>query len=163
MARANPRATTEPAASGVTGAEGPHATGPGRAAGRTASPLAVAAALTAIEQAVRAAQGPDPTAPGGGPAAASAAGPEQALASLLLLRAADRSVTAWARANAAGLRRPAGQITALTDLPAPAARQLGDLDRAPADDDAARLVRPLAGTRPICGPSTRSSPTASTR
>lgn len=33
-------------------------------------------------------------------------------------RAADRSVNAWARDNAATLRRLAGQITALTDLPA---------------------------------------------
>lgn len=35
-------------------------------------------------------------------------------------RAADRTVTDWARANAADLRRLAGQITALTDLPAAA-------------------------------------------
>lgn len=32
-------------------------------------------------------------------------------------RAADRTHTAWARDNAAALRRLAGQITALTDLP----------------------------------------------
>ncbi|MEU6892476.1 HSP18 transcriptional regulator [Streptomyces sp. NPDC046557] len=62
-------------------------------------------------------------------------------------RAADRTVTAWARDNAAGLRRLAGQVTALTDLPASADRQLGELNRALARDDAAHLVRPLTDTR----------------
>ncbi|MEU9109039.1 HSP18 transcriptional regulator [Streptomyces xanthophaeus] len=62
-------------------------------------------------------------------------------------RAADRSVTAWARDNAADLRRLAGQITALTDLPASAKDAVGDLNRALADNDAARLVRPLTATR----------------
>ncbi len=37
-------------------------------------------------------------------------------------RAADRTVTAWARANAATLRQLAGQITALPDLSAAGAR-----------------------------------------
>ncbi|MFF9984826.1 HSP18 transcriptional regulator [Streptomyces erythrochromogenes] len=63
-------------------------------------------------------------------------------------RAADRAVTAWARDNAADLRRLAGQITALTDLPAAAAAAVGELNRALADNDAARLIRPLADTRP---------------
>ncbi|GHB52368.1 hypothetical protein GCM10010347_22820 [Streptomyces cirratus] len=62
-------------------------------------------------------------------------------------RAADRTVTAWARDNAAGLRRLAGQVTALTDLPASADRQLGELNQALARDDAAHLVRPLTDTR----------------
>ncbi|MCM9077171.1 MULTISPECIES: HSP18 transcriptional regulator [Streptomyces] len=62
-------------------------------------------------------------------------------------RAADRSVTAWARDNAADLRRLAGQITALTDLPASARDAVGDLNLALADNDAARLVRPLTATR----------------
>ncbi|WP_109003542.1 type III effector protein [Streptomyces rishiriensis] len=62
-------------------------------------------------------------------------------------RAADRTVTAWARANAADLRRLAGQITALPDLPAAARTPLGELSTALADDDAAALVGPLTGAR----------------
>ncbi|KIF01399.1 HSP18 transcriptional regulator [Streptomyces sp. RSD-27] len=67
-------------------------------------------------------------------------------------RAADRTVTAWARDNAADLRRLAGQITALTGLPAGARRAVEDLNAALGDDDAARLVRPLADTRPHLRP-----------
>ncbi|MDX3534845.1 HSP18 transcriptional regulator [Streptomyces sp. MB09-01] len=67
-------------------------------------------------------------------------------------RAADRAVTAWARDNAADLRRLAGQITALTDLPDAAAAAVGELNRALADNDAARLVRPLTDTRPHLRP-----------
>ncbi|MCX2968074.1 type III effector protein [Streptomyces sp. TRM70308] len=59
-------------------------------------------------------------------------------------RAADRTVTTWARGNAAALRQLAGQITALTDLPA---RARTPLDAALADDDAAALITPLADTR----------------
>lgn len=62
-------------------------------------------------------------------------------------RAADRTVTAWAHGNAADLRRLAGQITALTGLPATAQGAIGDLNTALADNDAARLVSPLTGTR----------------
>ncbi|WP_328792847.1 MULTISPECIES: HSP18 transcriptional regulator [unclassified Streptomyces] len=62
-------------------------------------------------------------------------------------RAADRTVTAWARDNAADLRRLAGQITALTNLPASAKDAVSDLNLALADNDAARLVRPLTATR----------------
>ncbi|WP_030152941.1 hypothetical protein [Streptomyces sp. NRRL S-244] len=62
-------------------------------------------------------------------------------------RAADRTVTAWARDNAAALRRLAGQVTALTGLPANAQGAIGDLNLALADNDAARLVRPLTATR----------------
>ncbi|WP_069770326.1 type III effector protein [Streptomyces sp. LUP30] len=62
-------------------------------------------------------------------------------------RAADRTVTAWARANAADLRGLAGQITALGDLPAAARTPLVELSTALADDDAAALVGPLTGTR----------------
>ncbi|MER5432315.1 type III effector protein [Streptomyces sp. NPDC002588] len=61
-------------------------------------------------------------------------------------RAADRTVTAWARANAADLRQLAGQITALTDLPAAARTPLSELTAALADNDAAALVGPLTGT-----------------
>ncbi|MEV7557628.1 HSP18 transcriptional regulator [Streptomyces sp. NPDC089795] len=62
-------------------------------------------------------------------------------------RAADRTVTAWARDNAAELRRLAGQITALTDLPATAGDAVDELNLALADNDAARLVHPLTATR----------------
>ncbi|MFJ7592230.1 HSP18 transcriptional regulator [Streptomyces sp. NPDC097617] len=68
------------------------------------------------------------------------------------MRAADRTVTTWARDNAADLRRLAGQVTSLTDLPAGAQSAVGDLDLALADNDAARLVGPLADTRPHLGP-----------
>ncbi|WP_418959801.1 type III effector protein [Streptomyces tritici] len=61
-------------------------------------------------------------------------------------RAADRTVTAWARANAADLRGLAGRIAALTDLPPAARTPLADLAGALADDDAASLVGPLTGT-----------------
>ncbi|WUH48644.1 type III effector protein [Streptomyces sp. NBC_00443] len=61
-------------------------------------------------------------------------------------RAADRTVTAWARANAADLRRLAGQITALTDLPATANTSLAELEAALADNDPAALVGPLTVT-----------------
>ncbi|MEU9158918.1 HSP18 transcriptional regulator [Streptomyces sp. NPDC048424] len=62
-------------------------------------------------------------------------------------RAADRNVNAWARDNAADLRRLAGQVTALTGLPANAQGAIGDLNLALADNDAASLVRPLTATR----------------
>ncbi|MGW1892399.1 type III effector protein [Streptomyces sp. NPDC002004] len=61
-------------------------------------------------------------------------------------RAANRTVTDWARRNAADLRQLAGQITALSDLPAEADIPLSCLADALADDDAAHLVDPLAGT-----------------
>ncbi|MFD9419754.1 HSP18 transcriptional regulator [Streptomyces goshikiensis] len=62
-------------------------------------------------------------------------------------RAADRTVTAWARDNAAELRRLAAQVTALTGLPADAADTVGALNQALGHNDAARLVRPLTDTR----------------
>ncbi|MFJ5812205.1 HSP18 transcriptional regulator [Streptomyces sp. NPDC093093] len=67
-------------------------------------------------------------------------------------RAADRTVTTWARHNAADLRRLAAQITALTGLPADAADAVGALNLALGHDDAARLVRPLTDTRPHLRP-----------
>ncbi|MFF8842231.1 type III effector protein [Streptomyces sp. NPDC015127] len=66
-------------------------------------------------------------------------------------RAANRTVTAWARDNAADLRQLAGQITALTDLPRQARTPVALLARALADNDAANLVGPLADTRPHLG------------
>ncbi|MET7548350.1 type III effector protein [Streptomyces sp. NPDC005133] len=61
-------------------------------------------------------------------------------------RAADRTLTAWARTNAADLRQLAGQITALTDLPVQAHPPLTRLAEALADNDAAHLLDALADT-----------------
>ncbi|MEU8461736.1 hypothetical protein [Streptomyces sp. NPDC029003] len=63
-------------------------------------------------------------------------------------RAADRSITAWARANAAPLRQLAGQITALADLPAASEGRVGDVTDALAHHDAARLLAPLDAIHP---------------
>ncbi|MFD4571716.1 type III effector protein [Streptomyces sp. NPDC058417] len=63
-------------------------------------------------------------------------------------RAAERTTADRARAHAADLRVLAGQITALTDLPAAARRPLDALHAALAHDDPADLVAPLAATRP---------------
>lgn len=59
-------------------------------------------------------------------------------------RAADRRVTTWARGNAADLRRLAGQVTALTDVPAEARASLA---QALGLDDAAGLLGPLNSAR----------------
>ncbi|MFB7053524.1 HSP18 transcriptional regulator [Streptomyces vinaceus] len=80
------------------------------------------------------------------PGAAGSTGEERVQATRGM-RAADRSVTAWARDNAADLRRLAGQVTALTGLPAGAQSTVEDLNQALGDNDAARLVQPLADTR----------------
>ncbi|EFL24494.1 putative Hsp18 transcriptional regulator [Streptomyces himastatinicus ATCC 53653] len=63
-------------------------------------------------------------------------------------RAAQRTTTTWARRNAADLRRIAGQIAALTDLPTTARLPLSQLHAALAHDDPAELIRPLNATRP---------------
>ncbi|TGB11548.1 type III effector protein, partial [Streptomyces palmae] len=57
-------------------------------------------------------------------------------------RAAERTTATWARRNAADLRRIAGQITALTDLPAAARLPVGRLHEALAHDDPAALLHP---------------------
>ncbi|MFD4868064.1 HSP18 transcriptional regulator [Streptomyces sp. NPDC058412] len=80
------------------------------------------------------------------PGAAGSTG-EQRVQATRDTRAADRTVTAWARDHAADLRRLAAQVTALTGLPASAEGAVGDLNLALAENDAARLVRPLADTR----------------
>ncbi|MEV7729379.1 HSP18 transcriptional regulator [Streptomyces sp. NPDC087917] len=67
-------------------------------------------------------------------------------------RAAERSVTAWARDNAADLRRLAGQVTSLTGLPAGSESAIGNLNQALGDNDAARLMGPLTDTRPHLRP-----------
>ncbi|MDJ1641912.1 HSP18 transcriptional regulator [Streptomyces pakalii] len=63
-------------------------------------------------------------------------------------RAGDRSITTWARQNAADLRSLAGRITALTDLPAAADASLDRLRKALGADDAAALVTPLTALQP---------------
>ncbi|MFF5140662.1 type III effector protein [Streptomyces sp. NPDC013157] len=63
-------------------------------------------------------------------------------------RAAERTQAEWARHNAADLRRIAGQIAALTDLPAAARLALNRLHATLAHDDPAELIRPLKATRP---------------
>ncbi|MER7834476.1 type III effector protein [Streptomyces sp. NPDC096040] len=62
-------------------------------------------------------------------------------------RAAERTTANWARDNAADLRRIAGQITALTDLPVTARNPLSRLHAALAHDDPAELIGPLGDTR----------------
>ena len=67
-------------------------------------------------------------------------------------RAAERTTAAWARRNAADLRRIAGQISALTDLPTAARSPLSQLHAALAHDDPAALIHPLNATRPHLTP-----------
>lgn len=67
-------------------------------------------------------------------------------------RAAERTTAAWARRNAADLRRIAGQISALTDLPTAARNPLSELHAALAHDDPAVLIHPLNATRPHLTP-----------
>ncbi|TQK42448.1 hypothetical protein FBY35_3855 [Streptomyces sp. SLBN-118] len=67
-------------------------------------------------------------------------------------RAADRTAATWARHNAADLRRIAGQITALPDLPAAARLPLSQLHAALAHDDPAALIHPLNAARPHLAP-----------
>ncbi|MFE0379580.1 type III effector protein [Streptomyces inhibens] len=81
------------------------------------------------------------------PGAANTTG-EQRIKATRDRRAADRTVTAWARHHAADLRRLAGQITALTDLPTTAGTPVRDLNQALADNDAAHLIGPLAAAHP---------------
>ncbi|MGW8954775.1 type III effector protein [Streptomyces sp. NPDC055709] len=73
---------------------------------------------------------------------------EQRVTATRRARATDRTTVAWARRNAADLRRLAGQITALTDLPPAARRPLTELHAALAHDDPADLIAPLTAARP---------------
>ncbi|WP_225828297.1 type III effector protein [Streptomyces naphthomycinicus] len=73
---------------------------------------------------------------------------EQRVTATRQARAAERTTATWARHNAADLRRLAGQITALTDLPTAARRPLSELHEALAHDDPADLIAPLTATRP---------------
>ncbi|MFF4006655.1 HSP18 transcriptional regulator [Streptomyces sp. NPDC001717] len=85
------------------------------------------------------------------PGAAGSTG-EQRVQATRDARAADRTVTTWAGDNAADLRRLAGQVTSLTGLPVSAQEAIGELNTALADSDAARLLQPLADTRPHLRP-----------
>ncbi len=89
------------------------------------------------------------------PPATEGAGAEETLAERVKAvrdrRAADRTVTAWARTNAAELRVLAARLTALTDLPPEAGPDLAALHSALGGADAAGLVTPLARLRPHLG------------
>ncbi|MEV6726751.1 type III effector protein [Streptomyces xanthochromogenes] len=71
------------------------------------------------------------------------------------LRAADRDAAAWARANAADLRRLAGQITAIDRLPPEARPAQAALRAALGAADVTELMVPLAGMRPYLDRDTR--------
>ncbi|MFY1677638.1 MULTISPECIES: type III effector protein [unclassified Streptomyces] len=73
---------------------------------------------------------------------------EQRVTATRQARAAERSLAGWARVHAADLRRLAGRITGLGDLPAAAGPHLERLHAALAEDDPTALVAPLAETRP---------------
>ncbi|GAA0612725.1 type III effector protein [Streptomyces crystallinus] len=73
---------------------------------------------------------------------------EQRVTATRQARAADRTTAAWARRNAADLRRLAGQITALTDLATEARSTQAALDTALGATDAAELIAPLIAMRP---------------
>ncbi|MFE7541020.1 type III effector protein [Streptomyces platensis] len=101
-----------------------------------ASPLGVASRQAAERRYLRGRPGP-----------AGTTG-EQRVTATRQARAADRNTATWARRNAADLRRLAGQITALTDLPPAARRPLNELHAALAHNDPADLIAPLAAARP---------------
>lgn len=61
-------------------------------------------------------------------------------------RASDRAVAAWARDNAADLRRLAGQVTALDGLDLKTQASVDRLHHALGDSDSAALLAPLAET-----------------
>ena len=68
-------------------------------------------------------------------------------------RSGDRAVAAWARKNAADLRRLAGRITALDGIGQSARKKIESIHAALGADDAADLVGPLSAA----GPSLRGS------
>ncbi|TXS54170.1 type III effector protein [Streptomyces sp. t39] len=73
---------------------------------------------------------------------------EQRVTATRQARAAERATAAWARANAADLRRLAGQITALAHLAPEARPAQAALHAALGAADAAELIAPLTGMRP---------------
>jgi hypothetical protein len=123
-----------------------------RAAGATwadlAPPMGVASRQAAENRYLR--LRPAPTAPQPAITAATATGAERVKA-VRDHRAAERTVAAWARTNAADLRVLAAQICALPDL-APQARPAQNAVRtALATADVADLITPLAQMRPHLG------------
>ncbi|WP_329014028.1 type III effector protein [Streptomyces sp. NBC_00690] len=73
---------------------------------------------------------------------------EQRVTATRQARAAERATVTWARANAADLRRLAGQITALAHLTPEARSAQAALHAALGATDAAELIAPLTGMRP---------------
>ncbi|WP_405682749.1 type III effector protein [Streptomyces sp. NBC_00057] len=73
---------------------------------------------------------------------------EQRIQAIRDRRAADRAVSAWARGNAADLRRPTGEITSLTGLCEQARAAMAELGVALGEDDPVRLIGPLAKVCP---------------
>ncbi|MFF4763184.1 type III effector protein [Streptomyces sp. NPDC001292] len=73
---------------------------------------------------------------------------EQRVTATRQARAAERATATWARANAADLRRLAGQITALAHLAPEARSAQAALHAALGATDAAELIAPLTGMRP---------------
>ncbi|WP_172384148.1 type III effector protein [Streptomyces sp. MNP-20] len=73
---------------------------------------------------------------------------EQRVTATRQARAAERATATWARANAADLRRLAGQITALDHLAPQAHSAQAALDAALGATDAAELITPLDNMRP---------------
>ena len=63
-------------------------------------------------------------------------------------RASDRAVATWARANAADLRRLAGQVTALDGLDRTTQESVDRIHGALGDNDSAALLGPLADAGP---------------
>ncbi|SEF17385.1 type III effector protein [Streptomyces sp. Ag109_O5-10] len=83
----------------------------------------------------------------GRPGAAGTTG-EQRVTATRQARAAERATATWARANAADLRRLAGQISALAHLAPEARSAQAALHAALGAADAAELIAPLTGMRP---------------
>ncbi|MFF5922047.1 type III effector protein [Streptomyces flavochromogenes] len=83
----------------------------------------------------------------GRPGAVGATG-EQRVTATRQARAAERATSTWARANAADLRRLAGQITALAHLAPEARSAQAALHAALGATDAAELIAPLTDMRP---------------
>ncbi|WP_354644757.1 hypothetical protein [Kitasatospora camelliae] len=110
--------------------------------------LAAAAALAAIDDAVRAAQAPDatPTGPSAGHPSPEEAGPEQALAALVLLRELRAELAGW-EAGLVENARAAGATWA--DL----ARPMGVASRQAAENRYLRL-HPARATAPAAGTET---------
>ncbi len=80
-------------------------------------------------------------------------------------RAADCTVSAWARDRAACLRRLAGQVTSLSGLPDTAIGAIGaigELNQALATTTRAASSSRSPTHAPTCGPRTSNAPTAST-